>query len=123
MKSLRTSKSTTRYPPYNHTSFNLDIGYDVTLHVSLHVKYALTAGGFWFGLRPEFDVHRATRKHREIMGERDKGRMLYTCAKCSRKEWGPVGMHRPDEWDFIHRRNFCSACVGRYSFRDLMQPS
>jgi hypothetical protein len=87
---VRVRRSTTRYPAYDHTSFNLEhVGPRVTARASLHVKYAWTNGGFWFGLRPEVEVHRATDAHRAMLKKMRGAEIKETCRGCGREELLP----------------------------------
>lgn len=109
---LRLYSSTSTYPAYDHTSYNIEwMGAKLTWHASVHVKHAWGDEGFHLGLRVEGDVERLRQAVVKLREEARQMQVQYTCDNCQRQEWGPPGMRMPEDWEFIHLLNICPDCA------------
>lgn len=121
----RAYRHTTTYPAYKHTSFNLVrqgslAGPRTTIELSFHIKYRYADGGFWVGFRPEVDVHRYDDRLEDLGKKLQNVRMLATCWRCGREEWGEPGLGIPDDWQYVHTLEFCDECCESCTLSELM---
>lgn len=116
-------RQTTHYPGYNHTSFNLRFGgghpHRWTIEASLHVRYRWNKGGVWFGLRPEFDVHRRDDLLEATFKQMLIARKECSCARCHRRELGEPGLRLPETWHYVGMREFCDVCCSQLTYKEL----
>lgn len=125
MRRPRFRRSVSNYPAYTHTSYNVDFGRDgghLRGTISLHVRHSFGAwrqGGFWFGIRPQFEIHRAEDKVRQRLESMRYAKTMYLCESCGAEEWGEPGWKPPEGWEHIGRREFCKACAGTKTLAEL----
>lgn len=125
--SLRLYRSVTKYPAYQRTSLNATFGRGAgalngTVSLSLmHSFAAWRQGGFWFGVRPEVEIHRSEDKVRERLESMRCAKTMFRCASCRTLEWGKPGWERPEGWEAIGpRRDFCPECASTKTLAELM---
>lgn len=103
---MRFYRSTTQYPVYTHTSWNVQSkGRD--FHAALHLKHAFGGGGFYFGPRIEFAFQRKTDEVRKFLKEMRDIQYLVICLGCDREEWSK----QLDDWMSLGMRGYvCPDC-------------